>query len=382
MPSLTLSGVGKSYGDNMIIRSLDAYVEDGEFLVLLGPSGCGKSTLLRMIAGLADITSGELRFDDEVANDWSVSRRGVAFVFQSYALYPHMTVRGNISFPLVMDRFKKWHHLPFVNSIARRRLAASPEIRDKTDRIAAQLELGPLLNRRPAQLSGGQRQRVALARSLVRDPALYLLDEPLSNLDAKLRAQMRAEISELHHAVGKTFVYVTHDQVEAMTMATRIIVLDGGEVQQIGTPDEIYTTPANTFVARFVGSPPMNLIDVRRAGDALVTAGGTRWIHLGAVPDQQELVLGLRPEAMMVAPQGSPGLPAEVAVLERLGGETLVGCRVLDAAGERDTAMIHHDLCYVRVQGRAPVRIGDRLTLTYDPAATVWFDPVSRRRLV
>ncbi|MEO2037388.1 MAG: ABC transporter ATP-binding protein, partial [Martelella sp.] len=223
MPALSFRNVSKSFGDNTVIKTFDADIHDGEFLVLLGPSGCGKSTLLRMIAGLSDITSGELLFDGEIANDWQPRRRGVAFVFQTYALYPHATVRENIAFPLIMDAFRPWYHLPVVNMIARARLMKRADIAERTLGIARQLELEPLLDRRPASLSGGQRQRVALARALVRNPSLYLLDEPLSNLDAKLRTQMRSEISALHHKVGKTFVYVTHDQVEAMTMATRII---------------------------------------------------------------------------------------------------------------------------------------------------------------
>ncbi|MEZ0490817.1 ABC transporter ATP-binding protein [Kineococcus sp. TBRC 1896] len=380
MPSLTFSGITKSYGDTSVITSLDAHVEDGEFLVLLGPSGCGKSTLLRMIAGLADITSGELAFDGEVANSWSVRERQVAFVFQSYALYPHMTVRGNIAFPLVMDEFKGWHHLPLVNSIVRRRMVRSPAIQRKTEQIARQLELEPLLDRKPAQLSGGQRQRVALARSLVRDPALYLLDEPLSNLDAKLRTQMRAEISELHAAVGKTFVYVTHDQVEAMTMASRIIVLDGGVVQQIGTPEEVYATPANTFVARFVGAPPMNLLDVVRTGSTLTSPSGDAWSHQGAVPGAGPLVLGLRPESLRLTAAGRGRLEGDVAVVERLGGETLVGVR-LSRAGE-PPALVDHDLCFVRVPGRPAVRVGEACGVDYDESAAVWFDRDTRQRIL
>ena len=200
--------------------------------------------MLRLIAGLSPITSGELRFDGERVNDWEPRRRDVAFVFQTYALYPHMTVRENIAFPLVMDAFKKWYHLPIVNWIAWRRLMKNSDIARRKESIALQLELDALLERRPVSLSGGQRQRVALARALIRNPSLYLLDEPLSNLDAKLRTQMRSEISALHRKVGKTFIYVTHDQVEAMTMATRIIVLDSGIVQQVDTPDGIYNEPA------------------------------------------------------------------------------------------------------------------------------------------
>ncbi|MER2634928.1 MAG: ABC transporter ATP-binding protein, partial [Rhizobiaceae bacterium] len=279
MPDIQLKDVTKRFGNSTIIPRFDASIKDGEFLVLLGPSGCGKSTLLRMIAGLTEITDGALAFDGQDVTDWSPSRRGVAFVFQSYALYPHMTVRENIAFPLLMDAFRTWHHIPLVSSIVRWKLMRRPDIASRTNQIAEQLELTPLMDRRPASLSGGQRQRVALARSLVRDPSLYLLDEPLSNLDAKLRTQMRSEISALHQRVRKTFIYVTHDQVEAMTMATNIIVMNDGEIQQIGTPDEIYARPANTFVARFVGAPPMNLLGVRRDGSRLALDGGAGWRH-------------------------------------------------------------------------------------------------------
>ena len=258
MPNITFEKVTKSYGTTEVLREFSVSVPDGEFLVLLGPSGCGKSTLLRMIAGLTDITSGTISFDDEEINRWDVRRRNVAFVFQSYALYPQLTVRQNIAFPMQMTRLKSWHHAPIVGAITRRRLMRTPEIRDKVEAIAGQLKLTELLDRRPAKLSGGQRQRVALARSLVREPSIYLLDEPLSNLDATLRTQMRSDIITLQRSVAKTFVFVTHDQVEAMTMASTIIVMNDGVIQQVATPDEVYDRPQNTFVARFVGSPPMN----------------------------------------------------------------------------------------------------------------------------
>jgi multiple sugar transport system ATP-binding protein len=225
MPNITFEKVTKSYGTTEVLREFSVSVPDGEFLVLLGPSGCGKSTLLRMIAGLTDITSGSVTFDGEEVNRWDVRRRNVAFVLQSYALYPQLTVAQNIAFPMLMASLKSWHHAPIVGPIVRRRLMRSPEIRDKVDAIAAQLQLTELLDRRPAKLSGGQRQRVALARSLVREPSLYLLDEPLSNLDATLRTQMRSDLITLHRTVGKTFVFVIHDQVEAMTMASTIIVI-------------------------------------------------------------------------------------------------------------------------------------------------------------
>ena len=373
MPELVFDGVSKSFGGNRVIAGFDATVRDGEFLVLLGPSGCGKSTLLRMIAGLADITEGELRFDGERANEWTPRQRRVAFVFQSYALYPHMTVRANIGFPLVMDAFRPWHHTPGVNAWMRRRLLRSPGIAGRTERIARQLELVPLLDRRPAALSGGQRQRVALARALVRDPALYLLDEPLSNLDAQLRTQTRAEIAALHASVGKTFVYVTHDQVEAMTMATRIVVLNHGTVQQIGTPDEIYHAPANTFVARFVGSPPMNLLEVERDPAGLRVDGQPSWRHDGPLPPGGRFLLGLRPEQVRVLAPGAGPLAAEVAVVERLGAETLAGCRLDGQHGQ--------PLVFARLPGKGAMSPGLRCSLGYDPADAAWFDPAGGNRL-
>jgi len=257
MPRIRFNGITKNYGDHQVIKTFSADVPDNEFLVLLGPSGCGKSTMLRMIAGLTDITAGQLEFDGTVVNGTEPKERDIAFVFQSYALYPHLTVRANIAFPLLMSRFKPYHHLPVVNTLMRRRVLRDPDVDAQVRRVAEMMELTGYLDRRPRTLSGGQRQRVAVGRALIREPSMYLLDEPLSNLDAILRSQMRAEISALHQRVGKSFVYVTHDQVEAMTMGTRIIVLNEGVIQQYGTPKEIYDSPANTFVARGIRRPPV-----------------------------------------------------------------------------------------------------------------------------
>jgi len=381
MPELTFKNLSKSFGSHVVIDAFNATIEDGEFLVLLGPSGCGKSTLLRMIAGLSEITSGELLFDGARANDWHPRQRGVAFVFQSYALYPHMTVRANIAFPLVMDAFKKWYHLPIVNAIARRRLMKSPDIAARTENIARQLELDSLLDRRPASLSGGQRQRVALARALVRNPSLYLLDEPLSNLDAKLRTQMRSEISALHHKVGKTFVYVTHDQVEAMTMATRIIVMNKGEVQQIDTPEGIYNNPANTFVARFVGAPPMNLVSVTRKGRRLATSSAQTWNHDGELPDGERLIFGVRPEKLQFLAEGQGRMPAQVAVVERLGAETVIGCRLVSDEHGGTTNLVENDLVFVRISGNPRTKINEQCSLDYRAEDVVWFDAHTQTRI-
>ena len=380
MPRIDFNNVSKQFGTVRVIEDFDAVVEDGEFLVLLGPSGCGKSTLLRMIAGLTPISSGELRFDGERANDCSPRQRNLAFVFQSYALYPHMTVRANIAFPLIMDRFRKWHHLPIVNTIMRWRMMRRPEVAQAVDRIADQLELAPLLDRRPASLSGGQRQRVALGRALVRNPALYLLDEPLSNLDAKLRTQMRSEISTLHAKVGKTFIYVTHDQVEAMTMATRIIVMDKGEIQQIDTPDRLYDAPANTFVARFVGSPPMNLIPVSIAPGRVSAKGVPEWAHGAPMPTAHQAIFGIRPEKLSIGAPGIGQMQARVAVIERLGAESVIGCSLAsdDASLAR---LLERDLIFVRTTDNHGFRIGAACSLGYDPGDAIWFDEGSGKRI-
>jgi multiple sugar transport system ATP-binding protein len=373
MPSIAFEQVTKSFGTTNVLKDFSVSVPDGEFLVLLGPSGCGKSTLLRMIAGLTDISSGTISFDDEPINGWDVRRRNVAFVFQSYALYPQLSVRQNIAFPMLMARLKGWHHLPLVSTVARRRLMRTPEIKDKVDAIAEQLKLTALLDRRPAKLSGGQRQRVALARSLVREPSMYLLDEPLSNLDATLRTQMRSDIITLHRAVAKTFIFVTHDQVEAMTMATTIIVMNEGVIQQVGTPDEVYDRPQNTFVATFVGSPPMNLI----TGD-LLTDHSSAFVGGEPTPDQlARTTVGIRPEHLTVADIEAGGLPVDIEVIERIGAETIIGCR-LTTTTHREVEM---PLIFARVQSAGRRHIGESCALKFDLSSVSWFDRESGGRL-
>lgn len=380
MPTLTFDGVSKTFGSTEVIKKFTATIPDKEFLVLLGPSGCGKSTMLRMIAGLTDITGGQLRFDDSVVNELTPKKRNIAFVFQSYALYPHMTVRANIAFPLVMDNHRLWHHLPVVGALVRRAIMRRPEIAQEVERVAATLELTDYLDRKPKALSGGQRQRVALARSLIRQPSMYLLDEPLSNLDAKLRTQMRAEISALHSRVGKTFVYVTHDQVEAMTMGSRIIVLNDGVVQQQGTPKEIYNNPANVFVAKFIGAPPMNLIDVDRDRLPRLASGAngirlrenwTRVTAAGAVPAQ----LGVRAERMSLVAASTDTANAHIVVVEHLGAETVIGFKYGTdgddrALGESSTRGVH----YVKLSGDVAHEIGAPCLVDFDPDDAVWFN--------
>ena len=370
MPRISFDNVTKDFGKATIIHGFSAEIDDGEFLVLLGPSGCGKSTMLRMIAGLADVTSGTIRFDDTVINGLEPKERQIAFVFQSYALYPHMSVHDNIAFPLIMDRFKPWFHIPVVNSIARRIIRNQPDVKAKVHEVAQMLELEPMLNRRPRTLSGGQRQRVAVARALVRDPQVYLLDEPLSNLDAKLRTQMRSEITELYRRVQKSFIYVTHDQVEAMTMATKIIVMNDGEIRQVGSPDEIYHAPADTFVARFIGSPPMNLIDVQGSGSS-VTLPGQQKMELGSpVPADGPLIMGIRPEQIRVV-GSKKGVTAVVESVENLGAELIIA---LTPTGASEGADSTGSRILAKVDGAAELSRGDTVGIDFDSAAIRWFD--------
>ena len=375
MPQISFKKVSKTYGDNTVIREFDAEIADRDFLVLLGPSGCGKSTMLRMIAGLTEISSGEILFDGRSVNRLEPRERNIAFVFQSYALYPHMTVRGNIAFPLIMDRFKAWYHIPIVNAIMRRVVARRPEVSDRVREVAEMLELTDYLDRRPKALSGGQRQRVAVARALVRDPSVYLLDEPLSNLDAKLRTQMRAEISALYHRVQKTFVYVTHDQVEAMTMATRIIVLDGGEVQQIGTPEEIYNNPANIFVARFIGSPAMNLIPVTVRAGMTVVRDGAHPIDVPCSLPDGDYLFGLRAEKISLVSDEARSVRAHVIGVEQLGGESVIAFRFQESSHDKilSTADIQSTY-FARVPGTVRLPIGSSHDFGFSTDAAVWFD--------
>lgn len=381
MPQLSLRGVSKDFGDTRVIHDISATIDDNEFLVLLGPSGCGKSTMLRMIAGLAEVSTGEICFDGSSVNELSPRERNVAFVFQSYALYPHMSVRGNIAFPLVMDRFKWWHHLPVVNSITRRALMRNKEVRDQVETVAEMLELGPYLDRRPRNLSGGQRQRVAVARALVREPSLYLLDEPLSNLDAQLRTQMRAEISALYRRAGKTFVYVTHDQVEAMTMGTKIIVLESGTVQQMGTPSEIYERPANAFVARFIGSPAMNLLPatVSEGRASLASDSGATPMRVGL--DDGEYLMGVRPEAITLLPREGAGPQAQIAVVEHLGGETVVGFKLGSADVDKIGGSASRGLHFAKVAGSVFFEVGTTHAVSIDDHAVSWFDAETQQRV-
>jgi ABC-type sugar transport system ATPase subunit len=357
MATLCLQSVHKSFGSVPVVHRLDLSVADREFVVLVGPSGCGKSTILRMIAGLEDVTEGRILIDDQVVNHREPKDRDVAMVFQDYALYPHMSVFENMAFGL------------------RYRRIARDEIRARVEAAARVLEILPLLDRSPRQLSGGQRQRVAMGRAIVREPRLFLFDEPLSNLDAKLRGQMRTELKKLRARVATTTVYVTHDQTEAMTLADRIVVLNAGLVEQIGSPEEVYERPASTFVAAFMGSPPMNLLPARLTdnGTELMLADGT----LVPLPQQppvacRDLWCGIRPEDLIVVPPEASGpglLRGHALAVEPLGPDTLVTV----AAANQD------------VLARVPVRrvraAGEAVTLALESAKLHLFDRQSGRRL-
>ena len=356
MASVAIRDVRKAFGAIEVIHGVDVLIDDGEFVVLVGPSGCGKSTLLRMIAGLENITSGEIRIGERIVNKMPPKERDIAMVFQNYALYPHMTVAANMGFSLMLRRASK--------SEIERRVTGAADI----------LGLGPLLDRYPRQLSGGQRQRVAMGRAIVRDPQVFLFDEPLSNLDAKLRVAMRAEIKALHQRLKTTTVYVTHDQIEAMTMADRIVVMCDGRIEQIGAPLELYDKPDNLFVAQFIGSPSMNIVNgtLRLAnGNTFVeAAGGMRWpISARAGADGQPVTLGVRPEHLMLASAAGDGVHGEVIVVEPMGAET----ELLIQAGDAKVVLM--------TSGRPTVAPGERIGLTLDPSTVHLFDQKSGQRL-
>ncbi|MCC5975417.1 MAG: sn-glycerol-3-phosphate ABC transporter ATP-binding protein UgpC [Rubellimicrobium sp.] len=348
MTALSLRNIAKRYGTQSVIEGLDLDIEQGEFVVLVGPSGCGKSTLLRMIAGLEDISGGDLMIANRRANDTPPQRRNIAMVFQSYALFPHMTVAQNIRFGPRVRR-------------------EDPAEIDRRLRIAAEtLNLTDYLERKPSELSGGQRQRVAMGRALVRDPSLFLFDEPLSNLDAKLRVQMRTEIKALHHKLRPTVVYVTHDQIEAMTMADRIVVMEGGRIAQVGRPLELYDNPANLFVAGFIGSPAMTFLPATTTGDCVSLSDGTH-IPCATPGSGRKVIAAIRPETYARQPDGP--ITLTVALVEPTGPElhvfgTIAGTEVRVVLRDRDIP--------------AP---GAELRLSVAPGAVALFDPDTGLRL-
>ena len=350
MATVSFRKIEKAYGPVKVLHGIGFDIADGEFVVLVGPSGCGKSTLLRMLAGLEEITAGEILIDDKVVNDLESKDRDIAMVFQSYALYPHMTVRENMAFSLKLRK-------------ADAKLTA-----ERVDNAARILNLGPLLDRLPKELSGGQRQRVAMGRAIVRDPQVFLYDEPLSNLDAKLRVAMRAEIKALHQRLKTTTVYVTHDQIEAMTMADRIVVMHDGLIEQIGAPLELFDSPRNLFVAQFIGSPAMNVFAGTRRGGA-VDALGTRWplpALAGSATEGQAVQYGIRPGDLSLA---STGIAAQVIVIEPTGAETEL---LLDVGGQQLTLVMH---------GRTDVRPEQTVHLAVDAEKAHVFDAASGQRL-
>lgn len=329
MSSVTLKNVTKIYDKKKVIDNIDLEIKDKEFVVLVGASGCGKSTLLRMIAGLEDITDGEIYIGDKKVNDVHPKDRDIAFVFQSYALYPHMTVRENIAFGLKMRKVDK------------------ATIEKKVLEAAEILDLGEYLDRKPKQLSGGQRQRVALGRAIVRNPKVFLMDEPLSNLDAKLRVQMRSEIKKLHEKLQTTFIYVTHDQTEALTMGDRVVVLDKGVIQQADSPENIYENPANTFVAGFVGSPQMNFIDSKD------------------IPCEKDAIVGIRPEKMVCG--GDIKMTVDIEITELLGSEKIAYFTI---GGKKCSAKLSADY-----------KLGKTLDLSINPADLYYFDRETGKRI-
>ena len=346
MSNLTLRQLKKTYGKTDVLHSIDLEIDEGEFVVLVGPSGCGKSTTLRLIAGLEEVTNGQIEIGGRVVNNLEPKERNIAMVFQNYAIYPHMTVRKNIGFGL------RSSNMPRADKAKR------------IDEIAGILGMTDLLNRKPSQLSGGQRQRVAIGRAMVRDPAVFLFDEPLSNLDAQLRTQMRLEIKKLHQRVGATIVFVTHDQVEAMTMADRIVIMKDGHIQQVGTPSEVYHAPANTFVARFIGSPAMNMVPAMVADGSLKIAGGGLVPVGAALPDNSQVTLGIRPEDLEPV-EGPALIEGIVNVREPLGHETLI--HVGTAFGD----------IIAKADGRMPPELGTKVNLGAARENIHVFDPKS-----
>ena len=342
MAGLILRNVAKSYEATKVIESIDLEIKDGEFVVFVGPSGCGKSTLLRMIAGLEEISSGTITIGDQIVNEVVPAKRGVSMVFQTYALYPHMTVYRNMAFGLKQAKTPK------------------DEIDQRVRNAAEILEISSLLDRTPKALSGGQRQRVAIGRAIVREPEVFLFDEPLSNLDAALRVQTRIEIARLHERLGTTMIYVTHDQVEAMTLADKIVVLRDGNIEQIGSPIELYRNPSNMFVAQFIGSPKMNFFD----SDDLTDAGR-------ALINSRADILGIRPEHFIVVPTGSGVIQGKPNLVEPLGEYALVHCETV-----RGSPFI------VKTTDPENIKKGSVMSFDVDPAVTHRFDQLSQGRIV
>jgi multiple sugar transport system ATP-binding protein len=375
MAGISFHEVTKRFGSDVVaVDNLTLDVHDGEFVIFVGPSGCGKTTALRMTAGLEEVTSGEISIGGKVVNDRPPTDRDIAMVFQNYALYPHMTVYDNLAFPLRQKRIKK------------------KEIRERVAAAARLLAIEQLLERRPRELSGGQRQRVAIGRALVRRPQAFLMDEPLSNLDAKLRVQMRAELLSLHRRLGITTIYVTHDQTEAMTLGDRVVVLDRGVVQQVDTPERLYRRPRNTFVASFIGSPSMNFLEAALDDGRLLIGGRPLELPQALHPGRAgNVIVGLRPEDVRPATSGAGDFAAEVVITEQLGPEMLsylrvdgirVASSVAGQADERDESVDLRGTVVARLPGDTRLRAGDRLPVTLHLDALSLFDADSGESLL
>ena len=375
MAAITFFGVSKQFSDGTVaVDDLNLEIHDGEFMILVGPSGCGKTTALRMVAGLEDPTAGEILIGGSVVNDLDPVDRDIAMVFQNYALYPHMTVRDNIGFPLRMQKLPKDER--------QQRIGSAAEL----------LGIGELLERKPGALSGGQRQRVAMGRAIVRHPTAFLMDEPLSNLDAKLRVQMRAELVKLHQRLGVTTLYVTHDQTEAMTLGERVAVLNRGVIQQVDTPGELYNRPANTFVATFIGSPAMNFLRVRVSGGVVELAAHRFELPTRALDrlegDEGEILLGLRPEHFFdprVAANETGGnhVPVRVELTEQLGSETLIYFRVdgIEAEQASEGEVELGGALVARLDPRTHAAPGEQITLGIDLERAHFFDSATGNAL-
>ncbi|MQQ08356.1 ATP-binding cassette domain-containing protein [Epibacterium sp. SM1979] len=369
MAELAIENVTKRFGDTEVLKGVSLTIQDGEFLSLVGPSGCGKSTLLRLIAGLETQTSGSIRLAGQDVQGVRAADRNLSMVFQSYALYPHLSVRDNIAVPLRMRRMTGRQRLPVVGRVMPGARAATRQMAADVTHAAKTLEIDHLLDRKPGQLSGGQRQRVALARAMVRDPAAFLLDEPLSNLDAKLRVQTRVEIAELHRRLGATFVYVTHDQVEAMTMSSRIAVMMGGQILQCAAPDQIYEDPADIQVAEFIGAPKINILPVATAPDLTLTLLGQN-LPLRVARATTGLRLGLRPQALHLA-GADARLTGIVAHTENLGAELFAQIEV--------PGLAQRLVMRAEPTQRSSLRLGAPVGIDFDCRAALVFDGAGQR---
>lgn len=373
MSAITFDQIRKSYGSTQVLRDVSLSIESGEFLTLLGPSGCGKSTLLRILAGLERQDGGAVRIGDRNVDALPPKRRDVAMVFQSYALYPHMTVAGNMSVPLRMRRLNSWQRLPLVGKLLPGTRPTLSAIDTEASKTAAALGIDHLLARKPGQLSGGQRQRVAVGRAMVREPAVFLMDEPLSNLDAKLRVQMRAEIKELHNRLGVTFIYVTHDQAEAMTLSDRVAVMLDGELIQVAAPRDIYANPNDRRVAEFIGSPKINMLDGTVIERGIIETSGTRLPVPDAIAPGTRLTVGIRPEAFnfITQPDAPNVIEGSVHLIEHTGSDLFVHLLV-QGMNEPLIVRLHAE--------RAPhIRSGDMLVVGVKPAQMMLFDEAGHR---